>query len=142
MAEHLVPINAHGGTVVVEFIADGSAVDLVFGYVPDWAIVVNENAATGETSTALWTHGMGDAHAVNFRIIADNGSTGNTTPAYVSSGGAVSEKETGLTVQTTNPVKVYADMGLTIAAAFMDDSDVIHVIAGKGDYYNVGDVGA
>jgi len=143
MAQHLVPVSSSGVPLsIFSFTSGGAALDFDLGFLPDFAIVVNENAAAGEVSTVIWTRTMGDSKALNLVKIADNGSTGNTTPAFVSSGGSITQKNTGATVQTSEPVKVYAQTGITIAAAFMDDGDVIHVIAGRGNYKAFGDLGA
>jgi len=141
-SEHLVPINAHGGVTTVQYVSDGTATTLVFGYVPDAVILANESATTGEIMVVFWTHNMGDAAAFNWEVIVDNGTTSSPNIAFASTGASINERDTGATVQTSDPVKVYADLGITIAAGFQDDSDVIHVVAFKGDLIDLGDLGA
>lgn len=122
--------------------ADGALVNLVLGFVPAYIKVVNINAATGEIGVVEWFSEMGDNKELQWIIVADNGTTANTIPKYVSSGGIVSEYNT-TSVQTSDPVQVLGGEGVTIAAAFMDDGDEVYYFAVMPDRdVDAGDINA
>ena len=135
---------------VGHFEADGNAVTLKLGFVPDYFTAINQSAATGEAAKVEWFGDeMGDSKEFQTVIIADNGSTANTNFAYESSSGVISAVGSTLTVDTgtenddDDPVRVTNEMGVTIAASFMDDGDEVWYLAVAADRdYDHGDINA
>lgn len=132
------------------FEADGDAVNLNLGFIPAYIKIINQSAATGEIAVVEWFKDMGDSKQFETTIIADNGSTADTNFAYSSSGGVITEYDTtavdsGTENDDDDPVRVTGGQGVTIAAAFMDDSDEIWYLAfGPNDTRDVdhGDINA
>ncbi len=110
---------------VGHFEADGGAHNLVLGFVPNKITIYNTAAVAGEVFKIEWWKEMGNAAEIQHTVLADNGSTGNLSIDYVSTGGSVSSYNTA-SVQTTDPVQVQGGEGVTIAATFMDDGDEIY----------------
>lgn len=118
------------------FEADGAAVNLELGFVPTYFMAINASAATGEIARVEWFGSeMGDSKQFQTKIVADNGSTGNVNLGYASSGGIIQDYgatptiDTGTENSDSDPVRVYGEKGVTIAASFMDDGDEIYYLA-------------
>ena len=116
-----------------KFVATGSDVILDLGFVPDYLKLFNANAATGEVMAIEWFNQAGAGKEFHTTVIADNGTTGNASFGYVSSGGEVEATVESTTVQTSDPVQVTGKRGVQIDASWMDDGDVIYYIAIKAD---------
>jgi hypothetical protein len=116
------------------FEADGGEHDLNLGFVPDYIMIVNANAATGEVAKIeCWLDEDVDDYSFQTVIIADNGSTSGTNWQRVTSNGYLSEYDETTITSTPDPVTVAGGKGVTIAAAFMDDSDEIWYMAIMSD---------
>lgn len=122
------------------FEADGDAVNLELGFVPAYMRLVNLNAADGEVSIIEWFGTeMGDDKAVQHTILKNDGGDDNSNIAYVTSSGYVSAYgsttvvDSGTEDDDDDPVRVTNRLGVTIAAAWMDDSDEIFYIAVSPD---------
>jgi len=116
-----------------KFVADGNDVILNLGFVPDYLKLCNANAATGEIAVIEWFNQCGAGKEFETRIIADNGSTGNTSFRYLSSGGEVEATVEQATVQTSDPIQVTGSRGVQVDASWMDDGDVIYYLAIQAD---------
>ncbi|MFX0200991.1 MAG: hypothetical protein ACFFCW_33140 [Candidatus Hodarchaeota archaeon] len=125
---------------VGHFEADGDAYDLILGFVPDYIRLYNAGAAAGEVIVHEWFKDDASGKGFVTRRLTDNGTTATDTMEYLASGHAISKKET-VTVQTTDPIKILGKVGVTIAAAWMDDSEEIYYFAVKCSEFNdIGDV--
>jgi len=119
--------------------ADGSAVSIDFGSIPTYFMVINANAADTEVIKIEWFQRAGDSVELWHYYHENDGGGDVATPVWKSSGGYISEKDT-TTVDTSNPVQHRGCKGITIAADFMDDSDVLYFLAIKSDRdVNLGD---
>lgn len=115
------------------FQSAGTAYNLELGFIPDYLELINANAVTGEVAVIKWFGAeQGDDKAFQYTILVDNGSTGDANFATVASGGHASAFDTQ-TVNTSNPVKITGEYGVTIAATWMDDDDEIWYVAMQGD---------
>ncbi len=103
------------------FQADGDAHNLSLGFTPSIFEVWNANAAAGEDGHII--HFFDDGNEFHTKMIADNGSTGNTNHNYRSSSQIISSY-----AGTSSAAK-----GVTIGASFMDDNDEIYWRAFKAD---------
>lgn len=80
-----------GKIVTKQFIADGNAYNLELGFTPSYVAVYNAMAVAGEVFKAEWFGSeMGDSYMIKHTVLADNGSTGNLSMDYVTTGGPVS----------------------------------------------------
>lgn len=71
------------------FESDGNAYNLMLGFAPSYFTMINANAAVGEVFKVEWFGDeMGDAQEIQHTVLADNGSTGNLSLDFVSSGGS------------------------------------------------------
>jgi hypothetical protein len=121
-------------TIVRHFRSDGNAYNLNLGGVPNYVKVINAMAASGEIAVLEWFKEMGDAAEVQWKAIADNGSTAGLAVACVSSGGYISAYDgnavdAGTSDTDADPCRVTGGAGITIATGFMDDNDEIYVMA-------------
>lgn len=124
------------------FISDGNAYNLVLGFVPSYLKLFNLMAAAGEVAMIEWFGELGDDKEIQTKMLADNGSTGNTTFTYVASGGSVQDYD-AKSISLVNPILVSGGKGVTIATGWLDDNDVIYYIAIEADRdVNHGDLGA
>jgi hypothetical protein len=132
------------GNEHIEFgtvISSGAAINLDFeAGVPDHIEVYNLMAAAGEVFKVDWFSNMGDAKEIQYKALADNGSTGGLTLDYVSSGGYISERDADAIAASTGTTR---HQGVTIGADFSDDNDVIYYKAFFNcQFKNRGDEGA
>jgi len=111
---------------VKEITVANGAVDteVEMGFVPDYAKVTNQMAATTEITMWEWAPTMPDLGGIKHTF--DGGCS------YVATGGHISKLDTR-TVQTTDPVQITKKQGIKIAAAFHDTDDVITVIGFRSD---------
>lgn len=121
-------------SVTIKFQADGNACNVELGFAPDRVQVYNLNAAAGEPFKIEWFSLLGDNKEIWHNRIADNGATGASSIEYKSSGGHISAYEgvsydSGTENDDDDPVRATGFAGITIAAAFMDDDDIIIVQA-------------
>ena len=114
------------------FEADGGAHNLVLGFVPSYLLVINAGAADTEVWKLEWFDEMGDAQEIWHYMINNDGADDVDTPVKKGSGGYISEYDTN-SVQTSDPILVGGGKGVTIAAAFMDDSDEVYYVAIESD---------
>jgi len=115
------------------FEADGGAHNLDLGFVPSYIKIFNQSAATGEVQQIeCFVTEMADLAEFHTTIIVDNGSTANANVAYTASG-SVSEYNTTAVTDSASLVSVNGFQGITLAAAFMDDSDEIWYVAMLAD---------
>lgn len=115
------------------FQADGDAYNLELGFIPNYLKLINANAGTGEVAVIEWFgQDQGDDKAFQCTIIADNGTTSGVNFNTVASGGYASEFDTQ-SINTSNPVQVTGEYGVTIAATWMDDDDEIWYVAIQSD---------
>lgn len=84
-----------GQILTGHFEADGGAHNLILGGVPDYIRVTNAGAADTEVQTLEWWKEMGDSKEI-WHYIQDNDGGGDvTTPVKKSSGGYISEYDSG-----------------------------------------------
>ena len=123
-------------SVTVKFQADGGACNVELGFLPDKAEVYNLSAAAGEPFKIEWFSLLGDSREIWHNVIADNGSTGASAIEYKSSGGYISAHESvtydpGTADDDSDPARAEGFAGISIAAGFMDDDDIILVHASR-----------
>ena len=122
------------------FQSDGNAYDLILGFVPEYIMLWNLNAAAGEIMIQEWFSDLGDAKAIVHRMLVDNGTTATKTIEYITSGGAIAKLDT-TTISTSNPVNKTAKKGITIATGWLDDDDEVYYLAiGNVQFTDIGDV--
>lgn len=114
------------------FISGGGAYNLVLGFVPSYLKLFNFMAAAGEVAVVEWFSEHGDAKEIQWKMLADNGTTSSTTFTVVASGGVVAAYNAS-TVSTGPPVVVTGGKGVTIATGWLDDNDVIYYLAIEAD---------
>lgn len=139
-----------GGPIVKvgHFEADGAEVDLVLGFVPDYIRIVNASAAAGEIAEAEWFSDMAAGTGIIRNMIADDGTTSKTNFEWLAAAHPISKLDErtideGTENDDTDPVRIEAKKGVTIAASFMDDSDEIWYIAfGNANQEDHGDINA
>jgi len=102
------------------------AEDVAVGFAPDKVVLWSQNATTGEKIRVDWFGSdMGDSKQFHTVIVADDGTTSDTSAAYVASGGVVITK-TGSTPSISNDSLTFSgEEGFTIAVGFIDTSDVL-----------------
>ena len=110
------------------FEADGGAHNLILGFVPSYLRIMNFMAADTEVAVIEWFKEMGDAVEIWWM----NSDTGEQNFVPKGSGGYISEYDAN-SVQSSEPVKVLGGQGVTIDAAFMEDSDEIYYFAIEAD---------
>lgn len=103
--------------------SDGAAINVILGYIPTMAIVINLAATSTEDAILIWLADL--AHEVQ---LGAGGAFSYDTNGHLS---AYSTKsiDSGTSNDDDDPVRVTGGLGLTIAAAFSDDGDEIVVIA-------------
>ena len=117
------------------FEADGAAVNLPLGFIPQYIMLINQAAADGEPiMIQCFGTEMGDAKEIWHLRHANDGGSDRDTPVYKSSGGYIQDYDT-TSVQTSDPVKPTGGKGVTISASWMDDGDEIWYVAIEGDRY-------
>lgn len=65
----------------------GSAINVSLGWVPDYVKVFNYDDAGSKAPTMEWWNGMTDGHGLKGLGVADDGATGDTSQAKVTSNG-------------------------------------------------------
>lgn len=114
------------GTVI----SAGNAINLEFDAgVPDFIEIWNLMAVAGEVFKIEWFSNMGNAKEIQWKALADNGTTAGLTADY-SAAGYVSERDADAIAASTGTTR---HQGITIGADFSDDSDVIYYKA----YFNI-----
>lgn len=93
----------------------GAAIDIELGFVPDYVRVIN---ATDGDFAWEWFNGFGAGDALQQRQVADNGSTGNTSLALI----------------TSNGIDAYQGSsskgkGFTVGSALSEDTKVFRYVA-------------
>lgn len=114
------------------FEADGGAHNLVLGFTPHYLKLINTGAGDTEVWALEWFAEMGDAQEIWHYKHNNDGGDDVDTPVKKGSGGYVSAYNTN-SIQTSDPVSVGGGKGVTIAAAFMDDSDEVYYVAIEAD---------
>lgn len=111
-----------------------AALNLSLPDIPDKFTIHNLMSGANEIFKIEWFKNMGDAKEIQFKRLADNGSTGGYTIAYVSSGGYISQYNANAMTDGTDASTVAAVVadkhtkaqGITISADWLDDNDVIY----------------
>lgn len=119
--------------------SDGNAINLPLGFVPDCFIVFNQEAVATEVFAVVWFGSeMGNNKEIQFKALADNGTSGGLTLDYVSSGGFISAYtaktiDSGTSNDDSDPTRATGAAGVTIHANFSDDGDELWYIAISAD---------
>ena len=117
-----------GRTRYGKFVGTGSDVNLILGFIPSYFRITNFNATDTEVAVIEWWKEMGDDVAVHWI----NSDAGEANFLAKSSGGLIAEYDTNA-ITTGTTVSVGGGKGVTIGAAFMDDSDVLYYEAYLSD---------
>ncbi len=123
-------------SVTIKFQADGGACNVELGFTPDKVEAYNLNAIAGEPFKIEWFSLLGDAREIWHNVIADNGATGKAAMEYKATGGYISAYQGVVydpgTVDNDNDfARAEGFTGISIAAGFMDDNDIILVQASR-----------
>jgi hypothetical protein len=116
---------------VGHFEADGNAVNIQLGFVPDHVKIFNQMAALGENIGAEW-FGIDGGDNAGFTIGSMSKDSAGTTTRYNASAAYVSDYD-ATSVQTSDPIQVTGGQGFIVAASFMDDGDEIWYMAMRAD---------
>jgi hypothetical protein len=104
--------------------ADGNAVNLVLGFVPNYIRVLNTAAADTEVAVIEWFYEMGDGVDIQW----NNTDAGEQNFVYNASGGYINEYDTN-SITTGTTLSVGGGQGVTISASYQDNSDEIYYLA-------------
>lgn len=105
-------------------------VNIDCGFIPDYVKLINLSATAADVSVVEWfREAMGSAKYVKHTIVADNGSTGNKSSEYASSG--------GLTVLDT----VVKEPSRWIASTAYVVGDIVRPTVNNGYFYKCSTAG-
>ncbi|MBI9073784.1 MAG: hypothetical protein JEZ02_00135 [Desulfatibacillum sp.] len=121
-------------SVTIKFQADGNPCNLELGFIPDYAEVYNLNATYGAPFKIEWSPLLQEGREIWHNRIADSGSTGASSIQLKNSGGYISTYQAvtydpGTENDDSDPVRAQGFSGISIAADFMNDDDIILVRA-------------
>lgn len=121
------------------FEADGADINLDLGFVPNYFRIINFMAADTEVAMIEWWKEMGDGVAIHWI----NSDTGEQNFLPKSSGGLIAEYNTAAFSEVSSTVSATGFQGVTILAAFMDNSDECYFEAhGTDREKDFGDINA
>lgn len=106
----------------------GAAENIHCGFIPEFIIVINANAADGENMLLMDFKDQADGDSLAITQMANDGGSDNTNIKIEGTNG-LSERNASGVQTTTDPVVITGGRGFTIPAAFMDTSDVVSWMA-------------
>lgn len=105
----------------------GAAQNVACGFVPEFVIVFNKDASTGDNFMLFDFKDQADTDSAAIKAIADDGTTSNVNILEEGTNG-LSAYNTN-SVQTTDPVQITGGQGFTIPAGFSDTGDTVYWVA-------------
>lgn len=101
------------------YTGNGAAINIELGFIPDHVRVIN---VTDGNQIFDWFNGMTAGHAIRQQNVVDNGTTGNSSLASITSNGI-----TALAGDRTTPRRP----GFTVGTALSTDTKVYRYIASR-----------
>jgi hypothetical protein len=120
------------------FISAGLDYDIPIGFVPDYLLIINENAVSPEVGRIEWFGtDQGVLNELQTLVIDEDGAGTQESQLAITddaSGHINAIVEISTPVITASNQSVEGQIGITLDAAFHSDSDVIRYVAMRSDH--------